>query len=98
MQKTGHDRHSYQRELHVGQNVMAKNLRPGAAWVPGVVVERVGPLTYLVQVDDGNATLITCVNGVVHCKRQQSVPHILNQWTWRVFLSQEWRLEPKPWG
>ena len=32
---------------------MAKNLRPGAAWVPGLVVERVGPLTYLVQVDDG---------------------------------------------
>ena len=53
MQKAGHDRHSFQRELHVGQNVMAKNLRPGAAWVPGVVVERVGPLTYLVQVDDG---------------------------------------------
>ena len=53
MQKAGHDRHSYQRELHVGQIVMAKNLRPGAAWVPGVVVERVGPLTYLVQVDDG---------------------------------------------
>ena len=53
MQKAGHDRHSYQRELHVGQNVMAKNLRPGAAWVPGVVVERVGPLTYLVQVGDG---------------------------------------------
>ena len=33
--------------------MMAKNLRPGAAWVPRVVVERVGPLTYLVQVDDG---------------------------------------------
>ena len=32
---------------------MAKNLRPETAWVPGLVVERVGPLTYLVQVDDG---------------------------------------------
>ena len=53
MQKAGHDRHSYQQELHVGQNMMAKNLRPGAAWVPGVVVERLGPLTCLVQVSDG---------------------------------------------
>ena len=53
MQKAGHDRHSCPREFHVGQNVMAKNLRPGAAWVPGVVAERLGPLTYLVQVSDG---------------------------------------------
>ena len=53
MQKADHDRHSCPREFHVGQNVMAKNLRPGAAWVPGVVAERLGPLTYLVQVSDG---------------------------------------------
>ena len=50
MQKAGHDRHSCPQKFHVGQNVMAKNLRPGAAWVPGVVAERLGPLSYLVQV------------------------------------------------
>ena len=45
MQTAGHDRHSYPLEFHVGQNVMAKNLRLGAAWVPGVVPDRLGPLT-----------------------------------------------------
>ena len=42
MQKADHDRHSHQQEFHVGQNVMPKNLRPGAAWM----------LTYLVRVSD----------------------------------------------
>ena len=31
---------------------MARNLRPGADWVPAVVVERLGPLTYLVETSD----------------------------------------------
>lgn len=26
---------------------MARNLRPGGAWLPAIVVERLGPLTYL---------------------------------------------------
>ena len=52
-QKADHDRHARSLELHTGQSVMARNLRPGAPWVPGVVVERLGPLTYRVQVDSG---------------------------------------------
>ena len=31
---------------------MARNLRPGADWVPAVVVERLGPLTYLVETSE----------------------------------------------
>ena len=31
---------------------MARNLRPGADWVPAVVVERLGPLSYLVETSD----------------------------------------------
>ena len=38
------------RELHVGQQMMAQNLRQG---VTGVIIERLSPLTYLVQVDTG---------------------------------------------
>lgn len=30
-----------------------RNLRPGPKYVPGVIVERVGPLSYLVSVQDG---------------------------------------------
>ena len=35
----------------VGQKVQAHNFRTGPHWVAGVTVERLGPLTYLVQVD-----------------------------------------------
>ena len=52
-QKTDHDRRARSRELHVGQQVMARNLRQGVPWVAGVIVERLSPLTYLVQVDTG---------------------------------------------
>ena len=31
---------------------MAKNLRPGPNWIPAVVVERLGPLSYLVETED----------------------------------------------
>ena len=30
---------------------MARNWRPGTPWVPGVVVEKLGPLSYLIQVE-----------------------------------------------
>ena len=52
-QKTDHDRRARSRELHVGQQVMARNLRQGVPWVAGVIIERLSPLTYLVQVDTG---------------------------------------------
>ena len=31
---------------------MAHNMRPGPDWVPAVVIERLGPLTYLVETTD----------------------------------------------
>ena len=31
---------------------MAKNLRPGPKWIPAVIVERLGPLSYLVESND----------------------------------------------
>ena len=37
----------------VGQSVMARNCRSGAAWLPGVIVQQLGPLTYLVDVSEG---------------------------------------------
>ena len=52
-QKADHDRHARSRELHIGQQVMARNLRPGVQWVAGVIVERLSPVTYLIQIDTG---------------------------------------------
>ena len=34
----------------IGQRVMVHNLRPGPTWIPGTIVGRNGPLSYVVQV------------------------------------------------
>ena len=48
-QKEHHDKRARERDFFVGQNAMAKNLRPGPDWVPAVIVERLGPVSYLVE-------------------------------------------------
>ena len=50
-QKFTHDQRSINQEFYVGQQVMARNLRPSAAWLPAIVVERLGHLIYLVDVN-----------------------------------------------
>ena len=51
-QKKDHDHHSRFRQFSVNQRVMVKNFRPGPDWIPAMVVERLGPLSYLVETDD----------------------------------------------
>ena len=29
---------------------MVRNMRPGLTWIPGVVIQKIGPVTYLVDV------------------------------------------------
>ena len=53
VQKQNFDKHCRQRDFFVGPRVMVRNLRPGPRWVPGTLIERKGPLTYLVQVSEG---------------------------------------------
>ena len=48
-----HDPHSTSREMIVGQNVMARNFCQGEKWIPGVIVKRLGPLTYLIELKQG---------------------------------------------
>ena len=52
-QKSQHDQHSRARELCVGQRVLIRNYRPGEDWVPGVIVERRDPHSYMVKVANG---------------------------------------------
>ena len=47
-QKFYHDQHSTGRELFIGQRVMVRNLLAGDKWIPGTIMERTGPLSYLV--------------------------------------------------
>ena len=53
-QKEHHDRHSRYRELSINQPVWIRNFRDAPRWLQGVVVDRVGPLSYLVRLPDGN--------------------------------------------
>jgi hypothetical protein len=48
-QKAHHDKRAQDRSFFMGQS---RNLRPGPDWIPAVVVERLGPLTYLVETVD----------------------------------------------
>ena len=52
LQKNQHDRHTKDRLFDVGQSVLARNLRAGPKWIPGVMVEKTGPVSYKVQVSD----------------------------------------------
>ena len=52
-QKAMHDVHAKAREFLVGQQVILLNLWDGPKWVPGVVVGRQGPLSYVVQTTGG---------------------------------------------
>jgi len=51
-QKAAHDQHCSNREFHIGQQVMARNFRQGPLWLPGIIPERLGPLTYLVEMNE----------------------------------------------
>ena len=52
-QKVSHDRRVRDRSFVVGDRVLARNLRPGPDWIPGTIVEVLGPVTYIVEVDGG---------------------------------------------
>ena len=52
-QKSQHDQRAKTREFFVDQEVMTRNLRPGPKYVTGVVVQKLGLLSYLVEVGDG---------------------------------------------
>ena len=32
---------------------MARNLRPGPDWIPGTIAEVLGPVTYIIETDEG---------------------------------------------
>ena len=52
-QKAYHDRKARERSLRIGQRVVVRNQIPGRPWVPGIVEEMQGPLTYLIHLDTG---------------------------------------------
>ena len=51
-QKRYHDTHAHHRELLIGQRVLVRSSPPGLQWVPGTVIQRTGPISYVVKVAD----------------------------------------------
>ena len=52
-QKEGKDGNNPLRHFVTGQSVMVKNFRMGPTWLSGVIVQQLGPLTYLVEISAG---------------------------------------------
>ena len=52
-QKKTHADKSKLREFHVGERVMVKNLRPGPKYVVGVILQKLAPYSYSVEVQHG---------------------------------------------
>ena len=48
-----HDSKSRSRLFEKGDHVMVKNQSAGPKWLPGVIVERSGPVSFHVQLEDG---------------------------------------------
>ena len=52
-QKKTHDDKSKLREFLVGERVMVRNLRPGPKYVVGVILQKLAPYSYSVEVQHG---------------------------------------------
>ena len=51
-QKQTHDEHGKDHSFSPGQPVWARDFRGSSKWISGVIVQKVGPLTYMIQLDD----------------------------------------------
>ena len=51
-QKEAHNCRAHDWEWFLGQSVMVRNLRPGADWVKGVIVEWLGPPSHLIKTEN----------------------------------------------
>ena len=53
-QQRHHDQHSRTRGFSVGTSVWARNFRDGSCWVKAVIADQLGPVSYLVQLENGD--------------------------------------------
>ena len=63
------------REFNIGDSVVAKNYGSGPAWLPGKIVQKLGPLTYIVDVSDGRIWK-RHVDHVKECPNTLSLPEV----------------------
>ena len=53
LQKEQHDSRSRERKLEVGDSVFVRNYHQGNRWLPGVIEQRTGPVSFRVKLTDG---------------------------------------------
>ena len=53
MQKNNYDGHTKLREFQLGSNVLVKNFHQGSKWIAGTVKEKIGPLSYMIELPNG---------------------------------------------
>ena len=51
-QKQHHDKRSKERHFQVGESVLVENNKPEPKWILGTVVEKLGDISYRVQIGD----------------------------------------------
>ena len=52
-QKEKHDQHARKQDFQVGQSVMVNNMGTGPRYIPGMIIQKLGPVTYIVGVSAG---------------------------------------------
>ena len=55
LQKEAHDQHAKYRKFQNGDLVYARNIHGSPTWVPGVVTAMSGPVSMVIQLEDGQA-------------------------------------------
>ena len=56
-QKEQHDQHARERSIEIGDRVYSRNFSGKPDWLPGVVTERSGPVSYCVKLNDNNCAI-----------------------------------------
>ena len=51
-QKSNHDKKSKSRQFSIGDEVFARNHGRGETWLKGIIIEKTGPVSFKVQLDN----------------------------------------------
>ena len=74
-QKLSHDVRCKDRQFSIGDSVFTKNFGQGPQWLPGVIDEMKGPVTYLVRLTGGQVVKRHVDHIRVHTSEQTNVSH-----------------------
>ena len=52
-QKSTHDTTARNCSFSIGQSVLVRNFAAGERWIPGHIIEHVGPVSFMIELEDG---------------------------------------------